>query len=103
MFVYANSAGQLTLTQNTPIATNATQLSYIYASSRYVYLIDAQDGTTAGQIIPYTVGTNGALQSLVGGQVANTGTVANPGPMIVDHQNKFLYLTNLGPNLTPSS
>jgi 6-phosphogluconolactonase (cycloisomerase 2 family) len=103
VFVYANSAGQLTLTQNTPIATNATQLSYIYASSRYVYLIDAQDGTTAGQIIPYTVGTNGALQSLVGGQVANTGTVANPGPMIVDHQNKFLYLTNFGPNLTPSS
>jgi 6-phosphogluconolactonase len=103
VFVYANSAGQLTLTQNTPIATNATQLSYIYASSRYVYLIDAQDGTTSGQIIPYTVGTNGALQSLVGGQVANTGTVANPGPMIVDHQNKFLYLTNMGPNLTPSS
>ncbi len=103
VFVYANSGGQLTLTQNTPIATNAAQLSYIYASSRYVYLIDAQDGTTAGQIIPYTVGTNGALQSLVGGQVPNTGTVANPGPMIVDHQNKFLYLTNMGPNLTPSS
>jgi 6-phosphogluconolactonase (cycloisomerase 2 family) len=103
VFVYANSGGQLTLTQNTPIITNATQLSYIYASSRYVYLIDAQDGTTAGMILPYTVGTNGALQSLVHGAVANTGTVANPGPMIVDHQNKFLYLTNMGPNLTPSS
>jgi 6-phosphogluconolactonase len=103
VFVYANSGGQLTLTQNTPISTGAIQLSYIYASSRYVYLIDAEDGTTSGQILPYTVGTNGALQSLVGGQVANTGTVANPGPMIVDHQNKFLYLTNMGPNLTPSS
>jgi 6-phosphogluconolactonase (cycloisomerase 2 family) len=103
VFVYANSAGQLTLTQNTPIITNATQLSYIYASAKYVYLIDAQDGTTAGQILPYTVGTNGALQSLVHGAVANTGTVANPGTMIVDHQNKFLYLANMGPNLTPSS
>jgi 6-phosphogluconolactonase len=103
VFVYANSGGQLTLTQNTPIVTNATQLSYIYASSRYVYLIDAQGGATAGQILPYTVGTNGALQSLSGGQVSNTGTVANPGPMIVDHQNKFLYLTNMGPNLTPTS
>jgi 6-phosphogluconolactonase len=103
VFVYANSAGQLTLTQNTPIVTNATQLTYIYASSRYVYLIDAEDGTSAGQILPYTVGTNGALQSLVHGAVVNTGTVANPGPMIVDHQNKFLYLTNMGPNLTPSS
>jgi 6-phosphogluconolactonase (cycloisomerase 2 family) len=103
VFVYANTSGQLTLTQNTPIATNAIQLTYIYASSRYVYLIDAEDGANAGQILPYTVGTNGALLSLVGGQVNNTGTVANPGPMIVDHQGKFLYLTNVGPNLTPSS
>jgi 6-phosphogluconolactonase len=103
VFVYANSAGQLALSQNTPIPSNATQLSYIYASPRYVYLIDAQNGTTPGQILPYTVGTNGALQSLVGGQVDNSGTVANPGPMIVDHQGKFLYLADMGPNLTPTS
>jgi 6-phosphogluconolactonase (cycloisomerase 2 family) len=103
VFVYGNTSGQLTLTQNTPIPTNATQLTYIYASTKYIYLIDAEDGTSAGQILPYTTGTNGALQSLVGGQVNNTGTVANPGPMIVDHQGKFLYLANQGPNLTPTS
>jgi 6-phosphogluconolactonase len=103
VFVYGQSAGQLTLTQNTPIPTGATQLTYIYASPKYVYLIDAEGGTTPGQILPYTIGTNGALQSLVGGQVNNSGTVANPGPMIVDHQNKFLYLANQGPNLTPTS
>jgi 6-phosphogluconolactonase len=104
VFVYANSSGQLTLSQNTPIPTGATQLSYIYISAKNnVYLIDAQNGATPGQILPYTIGTNGALQSLVGGQVANSGTVANPGPMIVDHQGKFLYLTNAGPNLTATS
>jgi 6-phosphogluconolactonase len=103
VFVYANSSGQLTLSQNTPIPTGATELTYIYASPKYVYLIDAQGGTTAGQILPYTIGTNGALQSLVGGQVDNTGTVANPKTMIVDHQGKFLYLANQGPNLTPTS
>jgi 6-phosphogluconolactonase len=104
VFVYANSSGQLTLSQNTPIPTGATQLSYIYISAKNnVYLIDAQNGTTPGQILPYTIGTNGALQSLVGGQVANSGTVANPGPMIVDHQGKFLYLSNAGPNLTATS
>jgi 6-phosphogluconolactonase len=101
--VYANTSGQLTLSQNTPIVTGATQLSYIYASSKYVYLVDAQNGTTSGEILPYTIGTNGALQSLVNGAVNNSGTVANPGPMIVDHQGKFLYLANAGPNLTPSS
>ncbi len=104
VFVYANSAGQLTLSQNTPIPTGAEDLSYIYASSKYVYLVDAgQSVNPSGLILPYTIGTNGALQSLVGGAVANTGTVANPGPMIVDHQNKFLYLANQGPNLTPTS
>ena len=103
VFVYGQSAGQLTLTQNTPIPTGATQLTYIYASARYVYLIDAENGVNTGQILPYTVGTNGALQSLVGGQVNNAGTTANPKTMIVDHQGKFLYLTNQGPNLTATS
>jgi 6-phosphogluconolactonase len=103
VFVYGQSNGQLTLTQNTPIITNATELTFIYASSKYVYLIDAEGGTTAGQILPYTIGTNGALQSLVHGAVDNTGTTANPGPMIVDHQGKFLYLVNQGPNLTATS
>jgi 6-phosphogluconolactonase len=103
IFVYANSSGQLTLSQNTPIPSGATQLSYIYASPKYVYTIDTQDGTTPGLIQPWTIGTNGALQSLVGGQVNNSGTVANPGPMIVDHQGKFLYLANMGPNLTATS
>jgi 6-phosphogluconolactonase len=108
VFVYANSGGQLTLTQNTPIPTTALDLSFIYASTKYIYLIDATQDTTVnpagtGQILPYTIGTNGALQSLVGGAVQNPGTVANPGPMIVDHQGKFLYLANQGPNLTATS
>jgi 6-phosphogluconolactonase len=104
VFVYANSNGQLTLSQNTPIPTAAEDLSYIYATTKYVYLIDAgQSVNPSGFILPYTIGTNGALQSLVTGKVANTGTVANPGPMIVDHQQRFLYLANKGPNLTATS
>jgi 6-phosphogluconolactonase len=104
VFVYSNSNGQLTLSQNTPIPTYAEDLSYIYASTKYVYLVDAgQSVNPSGFILPYTIGTNGALQSLVTGKVANTGTVANPGPLIVDHQQKFLYLANMGPNLTATS
>jgi 6-phosphogluconolactonase len=104
VFVYANNSGQLTLTQNTPLTTGAEDLSYIYASAKYVYLIDAgQAANPSGQIFAYTVTTNGALVSVSGGAVFNTGTVANPGPMLVDHQGKFLYLVNQGPNLTPTS
>src|ERR1700733_11482201 len=104
VFVYANSSGQLTLTQNTPIPTPAADLSYIYASPKYIYLIDAgQSVNPTGQILPYTIGTNGALQTLVHGAVNNSGTTSGPGPMIVDHQGKFLYLANQGPNLTQTS
>ena len=38
VFVYGQSAGQLTLTQNTPIPSGATQLSYIYSSSKYTFI-----------------------------------------------------------------
>src|ERR1700733_1553678 len=104
VFVYANNSGQLALSQNTPIPTPAEDLTYIYASAKYVYLIDAgQNVNASGLILPYTAGTNGALQSLVGGQVPNSGTTSDPGPMTVDHQGKFLYLANQGPNLTPTS
>jgi 6-phosphogluconolactonase len=103
VYVYANSSGQLTQTQNTPIPTAAEDLSFIYASAKYVYLIDAgQSVNPTGVILPYTIGTNGALQSLVGGAVNNSGTVANPGPMIVDHTGAFLYLANQGANLNPT-
>jgi 6-phosphogluconolactonase len=104
VFVYSNNSGQLTLTQNTPIPTPAEDLTYIYASAKYVYLIDAgQSVNPSGQILPYTIGTNGALQTLVHGAVINSGTTGDPGPMIVDHQGKFLYLANQGPNLTQTS
>jgi 6-phosphogluconolactonase len=109
VFVYSNNSGQLTLSQNTPIPTPASDLTYIYASPKYVYLIDAGQNLTgqianpSGFILPYTTGTNGALQSLVLGAVPNSGTTADPGPMIVDHQGKFVYLANQGPNLTPTS
>ncbi len=100
VFVYANSSGQLTLTQNTPIPTGAEDLSFIYASPRYIYLIDAgQSVNPSGVILPYTIGTNGALQSLVGGAVNNSGTVANPGPMIVDHKASSSTSRTMGPNL----
>lgn len=104
-FVYSFNAGngQLVLTQNTPIPTNAKNLTYVYASPQYIYLLDAGDGTTAGTILPFTAGNNGALQSVAGGAVPNTGTTADPSTMIVDHTGKFVYIANSGPNLTPTS
>ena len=63
VFVYAlaDSTGQLTLTQNTPIPSNAKNLTYIYAGSTYIYLLDAGDLTTPGIVLPYTSSTNGGV------------------------------------------
>jgi 6-phosphogluconolactonase len=107
VFAYAQSTsnGQLTLTQNAPLQTGATKMTYINsdASGRYVYLLDA--GPTAASnnctggltaILPFTVGSGGILQSLVGGTVCNDPTAVGPKVLATDSKSKFLYVANSG-------
>jgi 6-phosphogluconolactonase (cycloisomerase 2 family) len=102
VFSYQQSAttGQLTLTQNAPLQTNAVHLTYINSDSagKYVYLLDAGPvaGCTGGQtqIQPYTIGSGGILQSLVGGNVCNDPTAIGPTVLITDSKSKFLYIAN---------
>jgi 6-phosphogluconolactonase (cycloisomerase 2 family) len=105
VFTYAQStsSGQLTLTQNAPLQTGATNLTYINSDSagKYVYLLDAGPVTCGGtanttQILPFTVGSGGILQSLVGGIVCNDPTAVGPNRLITDSKTKFLYVTNTG-------
>src|ERR1700761_4423589 len=55
LFIYNQSAtnGQLTLTQNTPTPTGATQLTYVYAAGSYIYALDAGPAGSTGLILPY--------------------------------------------------
>jgi 6-phosphogluconolactonase (cycloisomerase 2 family) len=102
VFSYAQSAsnGQLTLTQNAPLQTGATKLTYINSDpgGRYVYLLDAGPVAmcTGGQtaVLPYTIGSGGILQSLVGGTVCNDPTAVGPTVLIADSKSKFLYIAN---------
>jgi hypothetical protein len=102
VFSYAQSAstGQLTLTQNAPLVTGATKITTINSSpsGTYIYLLDAGPVTncTGGQtaIIPYTLGSGGVLQSLVGGVVCNDPTAVGPTVLLVDSKGKFLYVAN---------
>jgi 6-phosphogluconolactonase (cycloisomerase 2 family) len=112
VFSYAQSlsTGQLTLTQNAPLQTNAAHLTTINTDpgSRYIYLLDAgpvactdYNGTVSTtQILPYTLGSGGILQSLVGGNVCNDPTGVNPSIVIADSKSKFLYVANKGLNST---
>ncbi len=109
IFVYGLtvSNGQLTLTQNAPLPTGATRLTFINAGSgSYVYALDAGTAGSNGQILPYTTGVNGGLQSVTGGAVPNNaqgGQAVNPTNIITDASNKFIYVANTGPNLGTNS
>jgi 6-phosphogluconolactonase len=102
VFSYGQSAsnGQLTLTQNAPLQTGATAMTSINSdpAGRYVYLLDAGPaaGCTGGmsQILPYTIGSGGILQSLVGGKTCNDPTAVGPTVLLVDSKSKFLYVAN---------
>jgi 6-phosphogluconolactonase (cycloisomerase 2 family) len=104
VFSYSQSAsnGQLTLTQNAPLQTGATAMTTINSdpAGRYIYLLDAGpvSGCTGGQsaILPYTIGSGGILQSLVGGITCNDPTAVGPTILLVDSKSKFLYVANSG-------
>jgi 6-phosphogluconolactonase (cycloisomerase 2 family) len=104
-----SSNGQLTLTQNSPLKMGTTGMSAIstaqgstLSGSKYIYILDAGvnncTGTScSGEILPFTAGTNGALQALTNGAVANDATAANPISLVVDSKSKYLFVVNAGP------
>jgi 6-phosphogluconolactonase len=112
VFSYAQSLsnGQLTLTQNAPLQTNAAHLTTINTDpgAKYIYLLDSgpvactdYNGTSSTtQILPYTLGSGGILQSLVGGNVCNDPNGVDPSIVIADSKTKFLYIANTGLNNT---
>lgn len=99
IFEYAVNAsnGQLTLTQNTELVTNATQISNLGsdAATKYLYVIDS--GANAIQV--YTVGTNGVLQSITSSPFPQSmqATTSSPIALTTDSKSKFLYVANAGP------
>ena len=106
--------GQLTINQNSSQVLNdgspsgVPAATAIVAGSGVIYILDNQpftytnsDGTpttAASQILPYTVGTNGALQAEPGGVVPDDPTLSNPIYLLVESKGKFIYVANQGNN-----
>jgi hypothetical protein len=90
--------GQLTQATNSTISINATRPTSIIAggTTSNVYITDAGQQNTPGQILPFTVGTSPAcsLNTVTGGPVANLPTTANPVYTLVDSTGKYLYVAN---------
>jgi 6-phosphogluconolactonase (cycloisomerase 2 family) len=56
-------------------------------------------GIYPSQILPFTVGTNGALQAQTGGVIPDDPTLSNPIYLMVESKNKFVYVANQGNNV----
>jgi 6-phosphogluconolactonase len=102
-YSYNSQSGQLSVSQSTPqFITNGAgtplgQGTTLNFAGGKVYILDNEPLTasgTPGQILPFTVGTNGALQALVGGAVADDPTQSNPIQLMVESKGKFVFVAN---------
>ena len=107
-YTYSGTNGQLTINQNSSQPLNIFQANAIISVSGFIYVLDNEgtqvsNGATS-QILPYTVGANGALQQQTGGAVADDVTQSNPIYAIVSAPNaKWVYVANQGSNTDPNN
>jgi len=110
-YAFSGSTGQLVLGQNTPQPLGIHNGTAIINTFSAVYVLDNEPltiatagtfpaGTYQSQILPFTIGSNGALQAQTGGIIPDDPTLANPTYIMVESKGKFIYVANQGNNLT---
>jgi hypothetical protein len=105
VFPYSFSSGnaQLTISQNTPQSLEIGAGTAIDAGGSNIYVLDNEpitvnSVTSFSQILPYTVASNGALQTQTGGAVPDDPTLSNPTVLLVESKSKWIYVANEGNN-----
>jgi len=103
-YTYASGTGQLTLGQNSPQPLGIKQGTAIVNASSVIYVLDNEapnpnPTVASSQILPFTLGSTGALQSQTGGIIPDDPTLANPIQLMVESKSKFLYVANQGNNV----
>lgn len=101
-YSYSSTSGQLTLSQNTAQKLGINEGNAIVNAASVIYVLDNEPiGTTAAsQILPFSLGANGALQAQTGGIVPGDATLSNPIYLIEESKGKFVYVANQGSNAT---
>ena len=108
-YSYSINSGQLTVSQNTSQPLNIKQATAIVLGGSTAYVLDNEPvtipgggtftaGTYASQILPFSVGTGGALQAETGGIVPDDASLSNPTYLLVEVKGRFLYVVNQGNN-----
>jgi 6-phosphogluconolactonase (cycloisomerase 2 family) len=103
-YTYNSATGQLSVNQNTvqPINSGAGT-AIVTANGGTVYVLDNEPLTISGvvyqsQILPFSVGTGGALQAQTGGAVPDDPNQSNPIMLISESKGKWVYIANSGNN-----
>ncbi len=102
-YTYVNTTGQLTKAGPANILNIAKGTALVYGNG-YVFVLDNEPGSTGAlsQILPYTVGSNGALLAATSGPVPDDPSQSNPIMLVVENKGKWFYVANQG-DLTPGS
>jgi 6-phosphogluconolactonase len=101
-YTYSSVNGQLTVNQNSAQPLNIAQATSIVSAGGFVYVLD-NEGTlvttgATGQILPFSIGTNGALQQQTGGAVPDDVSQSNPVYLVLESKGKWVYVANQGNN-----
>jgi 6-phosphogluconolactonase len=104
-YTYSASTGQLTINQNSAQPLGIAQATAIVSAGGFVYVLD-NEGTlvqaiaagATSQLLPFSVGANGALQQQTGGAVPDDVTESNPVALVLESKGKWVYLANQGSN-----
>ena len=107
-YAYTTGSGQLTVSQNSNQPLNIFHATALQAGNNFVFVLDNEpltytdsDGnvvTVPSQILPFTVGTGGSLQSQTGGAVPDVPAQSNPMFLLAESKGKWVYVANSGDN-----
>jgi 6-phosphogluconolactonase (cycloisomerase 2 family) len=104
-YAYDSNSGQLTVSQNGAQPINAFRATAIQANTNGVYVMDNEPVAVGGtsylaQILPFSVGNNGALQAQSIGAIPIPGNETNPLFMLLERgsSGKWAYVANSGDN-----
>jgi len=105
---YSSSSGQLTLSQNTSQPLGVKAATAMVSAGGVIYVLDNEPITTTfnqvpttspSQLLPFTVGSGGALQAEPGGAIPDDPTLSNPIFVMIESKGKFVYVANQGNNI----
>lgn len=102
------SAGQLTLTSNSSQPLGILHGNAIYYTFNVAYVLASDPATinfngspevAQSQVLPFSVGSTGALQAEAVGNIPVNPTLANPIAIFEENKGKFVYVASQGNNV----